>query len=107
MSAIALDDYVGLDKPGFFILGFYVISSFISFVFYAIDKSAAKNGRWRIKENTLHLLSIMEGWPGALLAQKILRHKSRKQPFRFVFMLTILLNISVLLGYYQLVFLQM
>ena len=59
---------------------------------YAVDKSAARKGAWRTQESTLHLLSLAGGWPGALVAQQKLRHKSRKQSFRFVFWVTVLLN---------------
>lgn len=48
----------------------YFTSSIVTFLAYAIDKSAAQNDRWRTKESTLHLLGLIGGWPGALLAQK-------------------------------------
>lgn len=70
----------------------YPVASAVTFAAYAIDKSAAQNGRWRTSEGTLHLLSLIGGWPGALVAQSVLRHKSRKQPFRMVFWLTVILN---------------
>lgn len=70
----------------------YPAASAVTFVAYAIDKSAAQKGRWRTSEGTLHLLSLIGGWPGAWLAQGMLRHKSRKQPFRVVFWLTVILN---------------
>jgi uncharacterized membrane protein YsdA (DUF1294 family) len=59
---------------------------------YAVDKSAAKRGDWRTQESTLHFLSIAGGWPGAIVAQQKLRHKSKKQSFRVVFWVTVLLN---------------
>jgi len=61
---------------------------------YALDKSAAKKGAWRTQESTLHLLSLAGGWPGALIAQQKLRHKSKKQSFRFVFWVTVIMNCS-------------
>ncbi len=79
------------------IIGLYFISSLLTFLMYAKDKSAARKGAWRISENTLHLFSLFGGWPGALIAQQKLRHKSKKQPFRFVFWLTVLLNCAGLL----------
>ncbi|MCK5666260.1 MAG: DUF1294 domain-containing protein [Thiotrichaceae bacterium] len=82
----------------FFIISFYFIASLMTFIVYAMDKSAAKKGHWRVKERTLHLLSFVGGWPGALIAQKILRHKSIKQPFRSFFWLTVFLNVSLLIG---------
>lgn len=81
---------------------FYIVPSIITFIVYAVDKSAAKNGRWRVKERTLHLLSLVGGWPGAILAQKIFRHKTHKQPFRFIFFTMVLLNLLVFYAMYQL-----
>jgi hypothetical protein len=34
----------------------------------------------------------MGGWPGALVAQETLRHKSKKASFRIVFWATVLIN---------------
>ena len=64
----------------------------ITFIAYAIDKSAAQNNEWRTKESTLHLFSLMGGWLGALVAQNKLRHKSKKEEFQTVFWATIILN---------------
>ncbi len=77
------------------IFALYIIVSLFTFAMYAVDKSAARKGTWRTKENTLHLLSLVGGWPGALVAQQKLHHKSRKQPFRSVFWITVLLNCGV------------
>ncbi len=74
------------------ILPFYLIVSAATFGAYALDKSAAKRGAWRTSESTLHLLSLVGGWPGALIAQNRLRHKSRKQPFRAIFWATAVMN---------------
>lgn len=78
------------------ILLVYLAASTVTFIAYAIDKSAARKGRWRTSEGTLHLLSLFGGWPGALIAQGVLRHKSRKQPFRVIFWLTVIVNCAVL-----------
>lgn len=72
--------------------------SVVAFVAYALDKSAARNGRWRTPENTLHLLALAGGWPGALVAQQQLRHKSAKPSFLVVFWATVVLNCGAL-GY--------
>jgi len=74
------------------IFGLYIVASVFTFIMYAFDKSAAKKGAWRTSESTLHLLSLAGGWPGALVAQQKLRHKSQKQSFRFFFWITVLLN---------------
>lgn len=72
----------------------YLIASAITFLAYSNDKSCAQRGEWRISENTLHMLSIAGGWPGALLAQQLLRHKSAKAEFRLVFWATVAMNVA-------------
>jgi uncharacterized membrane protein YsdA (DUF1294 family)/cold shock CspA family protein len=67
--------------------------SAVTFVAYAIDKSAAQAGRRRIPESTLHTFSLLGGWPGALLAQQRLHHKSRKTSFQVVYWITVVLNV--------------
>lgn len=73
----------------------YGLSSLITFVVYAVDKSAARTGGRRVPERRLHLLALLGGWPGALLARRWLRHKSRKPRFSAVFWLTVLGNVAL------------
>lgn len=40
------------------ILAIYLAISLLTFIVYALDKSAAKKGAWRTQESTLHLLSL-------------------------------------------------
>jgi len=77
------------------ILTIYLVASLLTFIMYAVDKSAAKEGSWRTQESTLHLLSLAGGWPGALVAQQTLRHKSKKRSFRSVFWVMVFLNCGV------------
>jgi uncharacterized membrane protein YsdA (DUF1294 family)/cold shock CspA family protein len=74
----------------FIYLGF----SAITYKMYASDKAAATRGSGRTPENTLHFIALLGGWPGALIAQQRLRHKSSKQPFRTVFWLTVVANVT-------------
>ena len=78
----------------------YLAASAASIVVYAVDKSAARDGRWRVSESTLHLLAIVGGWPGALLAQQVFRHKSRKPSFQAAFLLTVVLNCAFLFWFW-------
>ena len=57
----------------------------------AEDKSKAMSGAWRISENSLHLAELLGGWPGALLAQRGLRHKCSKPSYQSVFWTIVLL----------------
>ena len=70
----------------------YAVMSVLAMLIYGIDKSAAKNNRWRTQESTLHLVSLFGGWPGALFAQDVFRHKSSKAEFQTIFWTTVLLN---------------
>lgn len=78
------------------LLAYYVAISLLTLLVYAWDKGAARRRAWRVRESTLHGLALLGGWPGAWLAQVWLRHKSRKQPFRTYFWLTVAGNLAVL-----------
>jgi uncharacterized membrane protein YsdA (DUF1294 family) len=78
------------------VLCLYLGASVVAFFAYATDKSAARNGERRTREATLHLISLAGGWPGALFAQKVLRHKSIKAEFQRVYWTTVFLNCAVL-----------
>ena len=76
----------------------YLIISCVTFLLYAKDKSAALDQRQRISEKTLHLFSLLGGWPGAWLAQRWLRHKNLKHRFQLLFHLSIAFNAVLLAG---------
>lgn len=71
------------------VLGFGLVN-IMTFAAFAVDKRRASARDWRIPERSLLILATFGGWPAAKLAQHILRHKTRKQPFRR------LLNLSIL-----------
>jgi uncharacterized membrane protein YsdA (DUF1294 family)/cold shock CspA family protein len=73
----------------------YVGVSIITFASYALDKSAARLERRRVAETSLILLGMFGGWPGAILAQQLLRHKTAKLSFRAVFWVSVLINVFV------------
>lgn len=75
------------------VAGLYLAASVVCFVVYVVDKSAAAAGQWRISENTLILLGLVGGWPGAIVAQQVYRHKSNKAAFRSVFWGSVVLNV--------------
>lgn len=63
------------------VAGFYGLGSLVAFVAYGLDKRAAIAGRRRTPERTLYRYTLLGGWPGALLAMRVFRHKRRKAPF--------------------------
>lgn len=78
----------------------YVGLSLVAFLAYGFDKSAAVAGRWRTAEQSLHMLSLVGGWPGALVAQQLLRHKTAKPAFVAVFWLTVVANVAAFVAWH-------
>jgi len=67
----------------------YGMVSVVTIVAYALDKRAARLGRPRTPEATLHLFELLGGWPGAFLAQRLIRHKNAKVSYQIVFWLIV------------------
>jgi uncharacterized membrane protein YsdA (DUF1294 family)/cold shock CspA family protein len=76
----------------------YAVVSILTFLIYWFDKAAARRGQWRTKESYLLFLGLAAGWPGAVLAQRVLHHKSRKRSFQVAFWATAVMN-SIALGW--------
>ena len=91
---------VALGRLPAWALGAYAGISALTFLAYASDKAAARRNAWRTKESTLHMLGLAGGWPGALLAQHLLRHKSVKQSYQYSLWFTVLAN-CVALGWFM------
>jgi uncharacterized membrane protein YsdA (DUF1294 family) len=68
--------------------------SAITFIAYGWDKHRAVRSTRRIPEHTLHLLELLGGWPGALLAQRHFHHKWRKTSYMLVFWAIVALHIA-------------
>jgi uncharacterized membrane protein YsdA (DUF1294 family) len=95
----AIGAAVWMNKLPRIVLMIYLTASVIAFFTYAWDKSAAQNDRRRTPEANLHLLGLAGGWPGALIAQQWLRHKSSKIEFLRVYWATVLIN-CLAFGYF-------
>ncbi|HEU5137043.1 MAG TPA: cold shock and DUF1294 domain-containing protein [Steroidobacteraceae bacterium] len=95
LAAMFIAAIVALATSGripWFVPPAYVAMSLLTFCVYAFDKSAAMNRRWRTSEQSLHLLSLLGGWPGALIAQRMFHHKSKKVSFQVVFWLIVAMH---------------
>jgi uncharacterized membrane protein YsdA (DUF1294 family) len=71
------------------------ITSLWALVAYGIDKRRAQAGTRRIPEANLHLIALVGGWPGALAAQRLFRHKTQKLGFQIVFWLLVMLHLGL------------
>lgn len=74
----------------------FLMANLIAFLYCYMDKTAALKGAWRKSEDSLHLLSLIGGWPGAYIAQKLFRHKTKKASFQWVYKLTVLIHCTAI-----------
>ncbi|WP_406832083.1 cold shock and DUF1294 domain-containing protein [Pedococcus sp. KACC 23699] len=81
------------------LLAAYAVLSGVALIMYRVDKVAAVNGQWRTSEATLHVIALLGGWPGALVARRVFRHKTTKEPFRSIFWCTVVANCVALAGF--------
>ncbi|MHC5114511.1 MAG: DUF1294 domain-containing protein [Planctomycetota bacterium] len=72
--------------------GWYVATSVVAVIAYGVDKRAASRDRRRVPEAWLHGMELVGGWPGALLAQQVFRHKTRKLSYQVVFWTIVVLH---------------
>jgi uncharacterized membrane protein YsdA (DUF1294 family)/cold shock CspA family protein len=79
--------------PPYWVLIVYVGTSLLCVLIYAVDKSAAAQGHWRVSESALLLLGLAGGWPGAIIAQRLLHHKTKKRSFQSAFAGSVVVNV--------------
>ncbi len=93
-GAVGTAAYLGwLPRENFF---WIAALSLLAIILYGKDKWAAVGKRWRTSEGRLHLVGVLGGWPGALLAQHLFNHKTSKRSFRIIFWLTVLINCGLI-----------
>ena len=73
----------------------YLLMSLATFIVYAYDKTMAHKDEQRVSENTLHMLALLGGWPGALITQRLIRHKNKKSSFQMASWKIVIIHISV------------
>jgi uncharacterized membrane protein YsdA (DUF1294 family) len=85
--------------PLAFSFGYFGMVSLFGYLVYAADKNRARRGEWRVPEQVLHLVELLGGWPGALIAQRRLRHKCSKVSYQIVFWVIVLAHQFVALDF--------
>jgi len=89
---LAFATYLG--KVPILVAVIYFGASLVSYTMYCLDKAAAERGYRRTPESSLHLIDLLCGWPGGLVAQQQFRHKTAKASFQRTFWMTVLLNLG-------------
>lgn len=74
---------------------YFVLVNIATFGAFAFDKIAARNGWWRVSEASLLSLAFIGGSLGALIGQRVMRHKTHKQPFRSLLIAIVSLHIAM------------
>lgn len=90
LPALAVHRILAAPLPGY-VAGWGLLASVLTWMVYAVDKRRARENAGRVPERLLHLLELAGGWPGAFLAQHILRHKNAKVSYQAMFWLIVLL----------------
>lgn len=82
---------------GFVFFALVLINAFTILRFWQ-DKARAIEGMWRVPEADLLGLALIGGSPGAFLARRLFRHKTRKEPFSTYLLLIAVLQVGALGG---------
>lgn len=93
VGAIILSNSVAPLNVG--VIAVYATMSALTFIAYGVDKLRARSGRWRVSEATLLVMGFVGGWPGAITAQQLFRHKTRKSSFQQAFWGSVALNLLI------------
>lgn len=79
----------------------FVLFNLITFLLFGYDKYLARTKRRRISEKTLLTLALIGGSVGAVFAQKIFSHKSRKYRNLFWIILVVQFVVFEALWFYS------
>lgn len=78
-----------------YLLLYLVIINLASFITFFVDKRKAVKNKWRIKESSLHLLSLAGGVYGSIAAMLFFRHKNKKLKFCVITALALILHLAI------------
>ena len=74
----------------------FLFVNVVTFCVFWWDKEAARDGHWRVSEARLLQFAFIGGSLGAFAAQRLLRHKTRKEPFRTQLMTILILHAALI-----------
>ena len=73
-----------------------VIMNIVSFALMGHDKRCARQGKWRVPEKSLFLVTACFGGLGGVLGMKVFHHKTQHWYFRVFFPVLLIVQIAVL-----------
>ena len=73
------------------------LAALVTWILYAVDKSRAKRGEWRIPEATLLCFSFFGGAIGGYFAMFSVRHKTKHWYFHLINILGIIWQLALLI----------
>ena len=82
------------------ILIYLICISCVAAIYTVVDKIKAKQGKWRVPEATLFLLSLLGGSVVMYITMRLIRHKTKHLRFMLGIPLIILLQIGVAVALY-------
>ena len=83
---------MGLGGQSWLPLLAYALLSAVCLLLYGKDKRQARQQGQRTPEKVLHAAELFGGWPGALVAQQLFRHKTRKLSYQAMFWAIVVLH---------------
>lgn len=76
------------------LLAWWVAANVLVLPLWALDKLQARREGWRVPEKALHAAAVLGAAPGSLVAMELLRHKTRKPPFRALYVFLTLVQVA-------------
>jgi uncharacterized membrane protein YsdA (DUF1294 family) len=98
LPALALGR-LGLTFDRAWLFGGWAVLSLVTFSVHVTDKGQAKAGGGRVPEALLHGLEALGGWPGAFIAQRVVRHKNAKFSYQVWFWVIVAMHEVVALDF--------
>lgn len=77
-------------------LAIIAIINIVAFVLMGHDKRCARQGKWRVPEKTLFLVTACFGGLGGLLGMKVFHHKTQYWYFKVFFPALLIVQIILL-----------
>ena len=88
----------GMDKKTIILVALAVIAvmNIAAFALMGHDKRCARQGKWRVSEKTLFLVTACFGGLGGVLGMKVFHHKTQHWYFKVFFPVLLIVQIALL-----------